>query len=98
MADFIKSIYTANFQDGQDISSKEVISNSLKGVCENAAMIMGEANTEQSKNMLKRQTDLAYQRNIFGAPSFYVGDELFWGNDRLESAIAWAIKKGNQRA
>jgi 2-hydroxychromene-2-carboxylate isomerase len=29
-------------------------------------------------------------RGLFGAPSFTVGDELFWGNDRLETALAWA--------
>jgi 2-hydroxychromene-2-carboxylate isomerase len=29
-------------------------------------------------------------RGLFGAPSFIVGDELFWGNDRLETALAWA--------
>ena len=40
--------------------------------------------------MLREQTDEAYKRGIFGAPSFYVGNELFWGNDRLERAIRWA--------
>ena len=32
----------------------------------------------------------AIKRGIFGARSFTVGDELFWGNDRLEDALAWA--------
>jgi 2-hydroxychromene-2-carboxylate isomerase len=39
---------------------------------------------------LKRQTEEAGSRGLFGAPSFTVGDELFWGNDRLEAALAWA--------
>ncbi|MEZ5580431.1 MAG: hypothetical protein R3F36_15045 [Candidatus Competibacteraceae bacterium] len=30
---------------------------------------------------------------IFGAPTFIVGDELFWGNDRLEAALAWATRR-----
>ncbi len=33
-------------------------------------------------------------RGIFGAPTFVVGDELFWGNDRLEDAIAWCRRAG----
>jgi len=93
VADFIKSIYIANFQNNQDISSKEVISKCIESVGENALKVVEEANTQQSKNTLKEQTDLTYECNIFGAPSFYVGDELFWGNVRLENAIEWASKK-----
>jgi 2-hydroxychromene-2-carboxylate isomerase len=37
-----------------------------------------------------QQTEEAAARGLFGAPSFTVGDELFWGNDRLEEALAWA--------
>jgi len=52
-----------------------------------------QANTPEIKDALKAQTDEAIKRGIFGAPSFTVGNELFWGNDRLEDAVAWA-KKG----
>ena len=48
------------------------------------------ANTPENKEALKRQTEEAASRGLFGAPSFTVGDELFWGNDRLEAALAWA--------
>ena len=48
------------------------------------------ANTPENKEALKRQTEAAAARGLFGAPSFTVGDELFWGNDRLEAALAWA--------
>ena len=50
------------------------------------------ANTPENKERLKKQTDEAIALGIFGAPSFTVGNELFWGNDRLEEAIAWAKK------
>ena len=50
------------------------------------------ANAPENKERLKRQTEEATARGLFGAPSFTVGDELFWGNDRLEDAIAWAAK------
>jgi 2-hydroxychromene-2-carboxylate isomerase len=45
------------------------------------------------KSHLGRQSEEAKARGIFGAPSFMVGDELFWGNDRLAEALAWA-KRG----
>jgi len=36
---------------------------------------------------LRAQTDLARQRGIFGVPTFFVGPEMFWGNDRLDDAM-----------
>src|SRR6476620_1598896 len=47
------------------------------------------ANSPAIKERLKAQTAEAEARGLFGAPSFTVGDELFWGNDRLEAALAW---------
>jgi 2-hydroxychromene-2-carboxylate isomerase len=47
-----------------------------------------------TKESLRRQTEEAVARGIFGAPTFVVGDELFWGNDRLEDAIAWCRRAG----
>jgi 2-hydroxychromene-2-carboxylate isomerase len=41
---------------------------------------------------LKIQTAEAGMQGIFGAPSFTIDDELFWGNDRLEAALAWATR------
>ena len=48
------------------------------------------ANTPENKDALRRQTEEAASRGLFGAPSFTIGDELFWGNDRLEAALDWA--------
>jgi 2-hydroxychromene-2-carboxylate isomerase len=55
-----------------------------------ATAITEAANTPENKQALKQQTDDAIACGIFGAPSFTVGNELFWGNDRLEQALAWA--------
>lgn len=40
-----------------------------------------------AKDRFRKQTAEAMERGIFGAPSFFVGRELFWGNDRLEEAL-----------
>jgi 2-hydroxychromene-2-carboxylate isomerase len=45
------------------------------------------------KAALSAETDAARARGIFGSPTFSVGDELFWGDDRLEDAISW-LKSG----
>jgi 2-hydroxychromene-2-carboxylate isomerase len=48
----------------------------------------GEA--PEAKAALRANTDRAQALGIFGAPSLTVGEELFWGNDRIEAALAWA--------
>jgi 2-hydroxychromene-2-carboxylate isomerase len=45
-----------------------------------------------NKARLKAQTGEAQARGIFGAPTFIAGSELFWGDDRLEQALAWAVR------
>ena len=51
------------------------------------------AESVDAKQQLRKQTERAQQLDIFGAPTLLVGDELFWGNDRLETAIEWAVGK-----
>ena len=47
--------------------------------------------SQEAKNALKINTDMAVARNVFGAPTFFTPDgEMFWGNDRLEEALDWA--------
>ena len=53
-------------------------------------MLVERAQTQVAKDRLKLQTHRAKSLGIFGAPSFTVGRELFWGDDRLEEAIDWA--------
>lgn len=89
-AAFTRSVYQANFAEQKDISSDDVLADILSQLGLDAAAEMERANSPQNKERLKAQTGQAIARGVFGAPSFLVGDELFWGNDRLEAAIAWA--------
>jgi 2-hydroxychromene-2-carboxylate isomerase len=86
IAEFSRAVYRANFAQGKDISDDAVLAE-LAG----ADALAGAAAAE-IKAALMAQTDEAIARKIFGAPSFTVGDELFWGNDRLEDALEWAAR------
>ena len=88
---FVKAIYRANFEEDQDISSREVVGHCLAFAGENPETLLAEAQSSESKARLRSQTEAAIQRGVFGAPSFLVGRELFWGNDRLEDALCWAL-------
>ncbi|MES1991530.1 MAG: 2-hydroxychromene-2-carboxylate isomerase [Pseudomonadota bacterium] len=89
-ADFTRAVYTANFAEQKDISDEAVLSGLLTLLGQDASDVIKRANADANKARLKIQTEEAITRGIFGAPSFFVGSELFWGNDRLEVAIEWA--------
>jgi len=60
--------------------------------------IVEQAQAPDNKQRLHEQTRRAVEAGIFGAPSFVVGDELFWGNDRLDDALRWANSRVGEDA
>jgi 2-hydroxychromene-2-carboxylate isomerase len=87
--EFSRAVFAANFAEQKDISDDAVLRGILEKLGVNRVALTA-ANTDANKAALRAQTDEAAARGIFGAPSFMIGDELFWGNDRLADAIAWA--------
>ena len=92
IADFTRAVYTANFGEERDITDEDLLRSLVKRAGGDADAAWTASNTPEIKAALKTQTDEAIAKGIFGAPSFTVGKELFWGNDRLEDAVAWAKK------
>jgi 2-hydroxychromene-2-carboxylate isomerase len=90
---FTRAVFAANYAEQKDISDDATLRAILEKLGVDAASAMDAAGTSETKEALKAQTAEAEARGLFGAPSFTVGDELFWGNDRLEAALAWA-KRG----
>lgn len=85
---FTRKVYQANFEQDQDISDVARISMILGSLELEAEKIIADAQLPENKKRLKAQTERAIRLGIFGAPSFIVKDVLYWGNDRLEDAIA----------
>lgn len=85
---FVRAVYTANFRDDRDISQREVVSELLGELGQEPDAVIAAASDERVKQGLRDQTEAAQQLGLFGAPSFIVNGELFWGNDRLEQALA----------
>jgi 2-hydroxychromene-2-carboxylate isomerase len=92
-AAFTRAVYEAEFAGGADIGEKRVLQAILTSLGVDAERTLARSETPESKQRLRQQTELAQELGIFGAPSFLVGDELFWGDDRLELALATAIGK-----
>lgn len=89
LPDFVRAVYSANFAEGADIARPETIAECLARLGQPPAAWLERAQVAENKPLLRRQTERAAALGIFGAPTFVAGDELFWGNDRLEEAIAW---------
>lgn len=85
-----RAIFRANFADDREISDSTVIAAIVADQGHDAGALLAAALTDTNKRGLVDDVDEAMARGIFGAPSFMVDDELFWGNDRLEQAIDWA--------
>jgi 2-hydroxychromene-2-carboxylate isomerase len=89
--DFCRGVYRAQFAEGRRIDQPETILAILTELHVDATQTLAAAHTTDIKDTLRAQTAEAQRLDIFGSPTFVTADgELFWGNDRLESAIAWA--------
>lgn len=95
LPDFVRAVFRANFVEDQDIAQPEVLEHCLEILGLPGAKLLQQAQSAESKALLRTQIEQAVALGIFGAPSFIVGDELFWGNDRLEAALAWAQHVGS---
>jgi 2-hydroxychromene-2-carboxylate isomerase len=73
-----------NFALDEDINSPTQLSPILTELGLSAADILAQAQAEPTKALLRTQTEQARARGIFGAPTFFVGTEMFRGNDRLD--------------
>ncbi len=88
-AEFVRAVYTAQFGCGRDISDSAVLADCLNE-SDVSPDVMDRMSDPEIKAALFEQVTQAKAKHIFGAPSFVVGDELFWGDDRLDNAISYA--------
>jgi len=77
-------------RDDADTTSNDVIRGVLQSMAlPDADAVLERATSNDTKERLRQRSDEAVARGIFGAPTFLIGDELYWGNDRLEDALAY---------
>ena len=76
--------YRARWVEARDISDPEVVRSLLAGAGLDADAALAKAQSPELEERLDRETRDAIERGVFGVPSYFVGDRLFWGNDRFE--------------
>jgi 2-hydroxychromene-2-carboxylate isomerase len=88
---FCRAVFRAQFGEARRIDDAAMIGEVLESVGAPARAMLELAASDAVKLRLRTETEEAGRLGIFGAPSFVTPDgELFWGNDRLEPALAWA--------
>ena len=88
-ADYTVASYRHWFQDGLETGVEPNLSESLREVGQEPERVIAEARKEETGSALQAATDRARLLGIFGSPTFVVGEEIFWGDDRLDDAITW---------
>ncbi|EPG73783.1 DSBA-like thioredoxin domain protein [Leptospira fainei serovar Hurstbridge str. BUT 6] len=90
--EFVRLVYKAEFALGKDISQPIVLKEILNYLGQPDNEIFASGESPAAKSLLRENTEIAKSLGIFGAPSFIVKGELFWGDDRLEDAIEFLIR------
>ena len=79
----LKLLFDAMFGTPQNLNEPTVLAEVLKPSSFSVEDIMSMVQSDVVKQKLITETEQAIQRGIFGAPTFFVGDEMYWGQDRL---------------
>ena len=84
---FINKIFDAIWKDGLNLNDNSILEKLLKNIDINPKNFLIEAIDLKIKNELKKRTDEAYKKGVFGTPSFIVNNKMFWGQDRLQFVL-----------
>jgi 2-hydroxychromene-2-carboxylate isomerase len=91
---FAKALYHAAFGEGRDICPVEAIGAIAEAGGFDAEDILTGIQRASVKEQLKGEVEGAIRRGVFGSPFFMVGNEGFWGNDRLDEVADWLDRGG----
>ena len=92
--DYIRETYRRWFVDGQPPGEALNLAESLGVLGLDPEATVARARSPEIEAALAAETEAAKAVGVFGSPSFIVGGELFWGDDRLEDALDWARTSG----
>lgn len=81
---YVDAVFRAIWVEGKDMNDPAVVAGVLQAAGFDAARIVALTQDAEVKERLKNATQEAVARGVFGAPTFFVGGHMFWGQDRLD--------------
>ena len=82
--DFHRAMFRAVWVEGRNLGDEAELRAAIDAAGLDGAALLARSKEADVKDALRRNSDEAVERGAFGAPTFFVGDEMFWGNDRLD--------------
>ena len=89
---YVDNIFNSIWRDGFNMNDQTVVEKVLKNININPKTFFLRLSTQNIKDNLKKKTSEAYEKGIFGAPTFIVNNKIFWGQDRLIYALEELLK------
>ena len=89
---YIDKIFEAMWVSGLNLNDQQVVDKLLKNLGINPKTFSLRLSNQNLKDKLKERTQEAYVKGVFGAPTFVANNKVFWGQDRLEYALAESLK------
>ena len=89
---YVDNMFDSIWQNGFNMNDQNIIDKILKNIQVNPKTFFLGSTTQNIKEKLKNKTNEAYEKGIFGAPTFLINNKIFWGQDRLEFVIKEASK------
>lgn len=87
LSPYLTAVYRGMWVEGLNMGEREVLLGVLKSAGLNGEHLLARAEQPEVKQRLKDTTEEAVARGVFGAPTFFVGDQMFWGQDRIDQVI-----------
>ena len=89
---YIDNIFNTIWQDGLNMNDEIIIQKILKNLNINPKTFTLRTTSSSIKDSLRKKTSEAYEKGVFGAPTFVSNNKVFWGQDRIEFALKEASK------
>ena len=85
--DYLNIFFNAYWKDNLDLSSEKEFLKLLENIKIDSKIFFDKITQQSIKDTLKQLTNDAFEKEVFGAPTFIVNNKIFWGQDRLEYAL-----------
>jgi len=93
--EYMKAYYRAWFIDHKPPGLADNMEAFLMGVGRDPGVVLPRAMSDETTRMMEASVGDAHRLGLFGSPHFVVAGEVFWGDDRLEDALEWAVRQGD---
>ena len=84
LVDYTHEMFRLYWTEGLDLSKPEILGDAVSNVGIDSEWFVNRIGEQEIKDKLRDETNIAIERGVFGAPTMFVDDQMFWGNDRLD--------------